>query len=131
MSRRGGILLELLVAGVLLGTLLVLGAQLLKVAADGRRESDRRQAALDELANVLERVAARPWTELTESALAQEKLSPETEKQLPGAELKIAVAEQPQQPIAKRLTVSIRWRDRGGEFIKPLSITTWKYKTED
>ncbi len=57
-------LLELAVAGALLGTLLVVCLQLLQATAAQRRLADQRQLALLEVGNVLERLAARPWSDL-------------------------------------------------------------------
>ena len=65
MTRRGMTLLELAVAGTLLGTLLVVCLQLLQATAAQRRAADQRQLALLEVGNVLERLAARPWADLT------------------------------------------------------------------
>ena len=75
-TRRGIMLMEVAVAGALVGTLLVVCLQLVSAAAAQRRAADQRQCALLELGNVMEQIAARPWAELTTAALSQEKLSP-------------------------------------------------------
>jgi hypothetical protein len=131
MTRRGAMLLETIVAGALLGTLLVLCLQLLGAAAAQRRAADQRQCAVQELANVVERVAARPWAELNTTALATEKLSPWAADQLPGAQLKIEVSTNTKQPEAKRIALSLRWQDRSGQLLPPLTITTWRYRIAD
>ena len=71
---------------------MVICLQVLSAALAQRRAADQQQCALFELGNVMERVAARRWTELTTAALVQEKLSSAAANQLPGAELKIEVA---------------------------------------
>ena len=63
MTRRGMTLLELVVAGALLGTLLVVCLQLLAATAAQRRAADQRQLAVLEVGNVMERLAARPWAD--------------------------------------------------------------------
>ena len=128
MTRRGMVMLEAIVAGTLLGTLLVVCLQLLSAAAAQRRAADQRQCAILELANVMERVAARPWAELTAAALAQEKLSPSAAGQLPGAELKIEISTDAKDPDAKRITATLRWQDRSGQLVAPMTLTTWRYR---
>ena len=124
-------LLELAVAGALLGTLLVVCLQLLSAAVAQRRAADQRQCAMVELDNVMEQGTARPWAELTTAALAQEKLSPSADRQLPGAELKIEVFTAADQPNAKRITAALRWQDRSGRLLVPVTLTTWRYKIFD
>ena len=76
-------------------------------------------------------IAARPWAELTTAALAGEKLSPSAAGQLPGAELKIEVSTVPSEPNAKRITATLRWQDRSGQLVAPVTLTTWRYKIAD
>lgn len=131
MTRRGMMMIELAVAGVLVGTLLVVCLQLLSAALAQRRAADQRQCALLELGNVMEQVAARPWTELTTAILSQEKLSPSADSQLPGAELKIEVSPLADEPNAKRIIAALRWQDRGGQLLAPVTVTTWRYRIVD
>ena len=128
MTRRGMMMLEALVAGTLLGTLLVVCLQLLSAAAAQRHAADQRQCAILELANVMERVAARPWAELTTAAVTQEKLSPSALDQLPGAELKLQIYTDTTDPDANRITATLRWQDRGGQLVAPIKLTTWRFR---
>ena len=121
-------MVEMVVAGAVVGALLVVCLQLLSAAVAQRRAADQRQCALVELGNVMEQIAARPWAELTTAALSQEKLSPSAERQLPGAELKIEVFASAGEPNAKRITAALRWRDRSGQLLAPATLTTWRYK---
>jgi hypothetical protein len=125
--RRGMTLMELAVAGTLLGTLLVVCLQLLQATAAQRRTADQRQLALFELGNVLERLSARPWAELTPKSVAGEKPSAWLGNRLPGAELKIEVTTPASEPSAKRIVVSLRWQQRGGRYLPPVKITTWRF----
>lgn len=127
MTRRGMTLMELAVAGVLLGTLLVVCLQLLQATAAQRRNTDQRQLALIELGNVLERLSARPWAELTPKSVAGEKPSAWLGNRLPGAELKVEVTTSASEPGAKRIVVSLRWQERGGRYLPPVRITTWRF----
>lgn len=81
----------------------------------------------------MERIAARPWAELTTAVLSQEKLSSSAVGpwELPGAELKIEVFTSADEPNAKRITAALRWQDRSGQLIAPVTLTTWRYKIMD
>ncbi len=122
-------ILELVIAGALLGTLLIVCLKMLGAVADWRRESDRRQLALFEVANVMERIASLPWDELTPEAVTAVRLPDNIRQRLPGAELKIEVSDSPpeRKPPSKRIVVSIRRRDRAGRMLPPVGIATWRY----
>jgi hypothetical protein len=122
-------LLELLVASVLVGTLLAACVELLSAASACRRAADERNCALVELGNVMERVVARPWAELTTSALAGERLSAWADRQLPAARLAIEVAAGGAEPDSKRITAALQWEDRHRQPVAPLRLTTWKYRS--
>jgi hypothetical protein len=125
--RRGAVILELIVATAMLGALLTVCLKLCSVTTAQRRAAEEQQCASLELANVMERVAERPWNQLTTAALATEHISAPAGAQLPGAELKIEVSAPAGQPEAKRLTATLRWPDRDGRT-KPLALTMWKYR---
>jgi Tfp pilus assembly protein PilE len=129
--RRGMTLVELAVAGALLGTLLVVCLQLLAATAEQRRSVDQRQLAVLEVENAMERLAARPWTDLTPQAVAPPQLSPSARNRLPGAEWKIEVTAPSNEPLAKRIAVSLRWQDHAGQFVKPVRIVTWRWKGKE
>jgi len=66
--------------------------------------------------NVLERLAARPWADLTPKTVANEKPADWLGNRLPGAELKVEVTTPSDEPSAKRIVVSLRWQDRNGRY---------------
>lgn len=118
-------------AAALVGTLLVVCLKLVASVTAQRRAADQRACAMLELGNVMERVTARPWAELTTDALSSETLSPSAERQLPGAELKIEVTTSADEPDAKRITATLCWQDRSGSLLAPMTLTTWRFKTVD
>jgi prepilin-type N-terminal cleavage/methylation domain-containing protein len=128
-KHRGMTLIELAVAAALLGTLLTVSLKMLAASADLRRVTDQRQAAALAAGNLLERLAARPWNELTPELAAAEKLSPEAAGQLPYAELKIEITEQTSDENlpAKRIAVTLGWRGPGGQPVAPVKLVTWRY----
>jgi hypothetical protein len=121
-------LLELAVAATLLGTLLVVSLQLATALAAQRHVADQRQIAILEMGNVLERVASRPWAELKQESAAAERISPMALRRLPAAELKVEITESTAKPPAKRIAVSLRWKDGHGQMLPPMTVTTWKWK---
>jgi prepilin-type N-terminal cleavage/methylation domain-containing protein len=130
MRRRGMTLLELVAAAALLGTLLVVCLQLLVATAQQRKVADQRQLALLEVENAMERLAARPWSELNPQTAAGQ-LSSSVRSRLPDAELKTEVTTSAAEPLAKRIAVTLRWRDVSGQFTKPVTIVTWRWKTDE
>jgi Tfp pilus assembly protein PilV len=127
--RRGSTLLEMMIAAAMLGTLLTVCLQLCQAAAGQRRAADQRQCATLELANLMDRIAAQPWEELTAAALAGERPSPWAAGQLPGAELKVDISAPGDEPDARRITAALRWQDRSGRLGPPLQLTTWRYRS--
>jgi hypothetical protein len=128
MVRRGFTIVEAVTGAAMLGMLLAVCLQLMGAVAAQRRTVDQRQWATVELGNVLERITARPWAELTPQAVAGQQPAETIRNRLPGAELKIEISTPAAEPDAKRIVVSLRWRDRSGDFLPPLTVTTWKYR---
>ena len=125
--RRGFLLMEVIVAAAVFGALLTVCLQLVSAAAAQRRAAQQRAAALTELGNVMERLATRPWPELT-AAAAAEKLPPDLAARLPGAVLHVAVATPAAEPAARQVTATLSWEDRNGKPVAPLRLTTWRYR---
>ncbi len=86
-------MIELLVAASLLATLLTVCVQLSGAASAEQRALRQRQAAMNEAANVLERLAIRPWNELTDKGLGNLPLSAAARQSLPAARLEVRVAQ--------------------------------------
>jgi type II secretory pathway pseudopilin PulG len=117
-ARRAGFLLgELLITVILLAVAMTVAVRLVGWVALEQRAAERRERALMEASNLLERLAA-----------ARAALSPAAQQALPGAELKVEVTEVDSPLPAKRLRVQVRWRDRSGGFEAPIRLTTWVYR---
>jgi prepilin-type N-terminal cleavage/methylation domain-containing protein len=127
MRRRGMTLLELVVAAALLGTVMVVCLQMLAATTHQRKVADQRQLALLEVENAMERLAVRPWNDLTPQTPAAQ-LSPAVRGRLPGADLKVEVTASAAESLAKRIAVSLRWKDDSGQFTKPVTIVTWRWR---
>ena len=124
--RRGFSMIELLVAAGLLATLLTVCVQLSGVASAEQRALGQRQAAMNEAANVLERLSIRPWNELTDKDLGELPLSAAARQSVPDGRLEIHVAQPADQPGAKRISVILRWPDRDGRPEQTARLTAWR-----
>jgi len=125
--RRGFTLIEVGVAGALLLVTMAMTAQALGWMAAERRAADRRREAVQEAANVLERLAARPWAELTPESARALRLSGPARRALPGGELAVDIAE---RDGLKRIAVTVRWRGRSGGPEAPARLTAWVGRRE-
>ncbi len=126
--RRGFTMLEITAATVMLATAMTLTVQLLYGVAAERRAAERRLCAVQEVANLMERVAARPWGEVTPESLKAVSLSPRTIQALPGGELTATVDDSAATRGEKRIRLRLRWRDRAGTWTSPVRLTAWIYR---
>jgi hypothetical protein len=128
-ARRGYLLVELSMATMLLAVAMVLTVQLLGWTASERRAVERHERAVQEAANLMERLTALPWDRATPEAAAAVQLSPSSRQALPGCELTASVVSLGTDPPAKRIRVLIRWRNRSGVFEAPVRLTAWIYRS--
>ena len=80
---RGVTLVEVIVSGILLGAVMMVALPTLGWIARERRAADRRQEAIAELENMMDRFSARPWQQITPEAAARIALSDSIRRQLP------------------------------------------------
>ena len=94
-----------------------------------RRAWDRRQWAAQEISNLMEEAASRPFAEVSAAGLKGLALSPHARALLPGAELAAEVAENEPTggPGSKRVAIRLRWHNRSGEWDAPVRLTSWVY----
>jgi hypothetical protein len=126
--RRGIVMLEVIVGCGLLAILLAVCAQLLSTTAIARRNSERRAIALEEAANIIERVIAVPFADMTSERLADIKLSPEVQQILPGGVAELVVEDETGELPSKRVSVKITWKGAAGRTEAPARITYWAYQ---
>jgi hypothetical protein len=129
-GRRGSFLLELALSAAMLMIAMGLTVKVLGWVGAQRRASDRRQVAVQEVANLMERLSARPFESVTSGAARELPLSPRARQSLPGVELKVDVSTD--SPAggsgSKRLALQLRWRGRSGEWDTPVHLTSWIYR---
>jgi hypothetical protein len=122
---RGLTTFEIVMATVVLGVAMMLTVRCLGWVVRERRSIDRRAIAVQEAANLMERLTAQSWKDLTPETFGDQTLSEEAIRSLPGAELKVAVADRPGELLLKRIRVQLRWRGRSGGYEAPVRLTAW------
>ncbi|MFH1264389.1 MAG: hypothetical protein ABIK89_01590 [Planctomycetota bacterium] len=127
--RRGSSLLEVTAAGILLAMMLTVSLQFFRATAAQRRGLQARRTAVEEVANVMERLSARPWEELTAENAGQVEPSPEVRQALSGSELKIDVLQTEGEPEGKRITVALRWPAGPEQPDRSVRLVAWRYRS--
>jgi hypothetical protein len=125
--RRGSLLPELAMSAVMLSIAMGLTIKVLGYAGQQRRSADQRQRAMLEVANMMERITALPFDELTAERARRVAISPAAAGSLGGAELAVEVTDETPGPgrAARRVAVRLRWKGRSGEWEAPVRLTTW------
>ncbi|MHB1561779.1 MAG: hypothetical protein ACYC61_30385, partial [Isosphaeraceae bacterium] len=119
-------LIELIIAAGLLAVILSLTVKVLGQVGQQRRAAERRQRALVEASNAMERITARPYDEITPRSAAAVKLSPDAAAAVPGAELNVDVRDEPASGVSsRRVAVRLRWKDSAGQWEAPVHLVTW------
>jgi hypothetical protein len=126
-GRRGSLLAEVTMATVLLMIAMTLTVKVLGSVALERRASERRQRAVLEVANLMERITAYPFEDVNADLAGRMALSPAARQSLPDSELVLDVAASEPGPgrSAKRIAIRLRWRGRDGEWQAPVRLTSW------
>jgi hypothetical protein len=120
-------LLEITLAAGLLGVLMTVSVQMLRMMGDRQRAGERRAAALQTVDALAEQLGNMTWDELTPAA-GDELTIPETMKRhLPGAVLHATVVEESEPISAKRLTIELKLDGPRGQAAAPVRLTTWAF----
>jgi Tfp pilus assembly protein PilV len=127
-GRAGFSLVELTIASILLGTVMLTAIPTLAWINRVSQSAERQQAALLGAGNLMERLSARPWDEMTPETMAAITLPDDLARQLPGADLRITVEALPDNLAAKQLTIELRWEESStGMKSPPVRLTAWVY----
>ncbi len=127
-SRRGLGIVELLMAAILLSTMFLIAAPVLRIAMVTSRQNDRQTEALTTAANILEEITLQPWDEITPESAGNISLPDAIAQQLPEAELQVLVEP---EGDAKRIRVQLSWQGTNDKRSAPVGLTTWVYPTGD
>ncbi len=128
-------MVEMMAGAAILVALLAVSMQFLHATAIYRRATRQREVAIQEVANLMERLAAVPWQELTPEKVRQVELSEPARHELPGAKLTIEVGPSPDDPSAdkssaKRIAVALAWEDQSRRLGRPIRLSAWRYRSE-
>ena len=127
--RRGGYaMVELTISTLLIAAALAIVVQSVGWLAAQRRGAERRQRAIQEAANLMERLALRPWDELTPELARSLTLSPATSSALRDGMLDVAIAPGRGEPASKSVAITIRWGDRSGVPSAPVRLVAWVHR---
>ena len=130
-SGAGFTLLEVCVAAAVVAAAAVICVQFLTTTLQHGRVLRDQQYARQEAANVMERLAAWPWEELTGERAAEVQISAWAREALPGAVMKVDVLPSAAEPEAQRIVVEISWPDRPHRAGRPVRLVSWRYRAAD
>ena len=126
--RRGVLLIELIITGVVLGGILTMVVPTLTWVGHERRATERHQQALSEAANMMERLAALPWDSLTDESIEKLGLDAQVGRTLPGARLAISLHTPPGQAGSRRLALELAWPDQPGKRAAVIRLSAWRHR---
>ena len=115
---------------VLLMIAMTLTVKVLGWIAHERRAADRRERAVVEVANLMERITAHRFEEVTpELARRADAFRARHGQSLPDPELAVldGAGEGTGALAAKRIAIRLRWRGRSGEWEAPVRLTSWMH----
>lgn len=128
--HRGVTLIEVSVSILLVASLgsLVVGG----LVSRGRQQHsiDVRELAVVEAGNLMEQLTSLSWNDLTQERLAPLMLSDNFRQALPAATWELTVEPSTEKPEAKRIGIKIEYRDRVGQPVRPVRLTSWVYRIE-
>ena len=128
--RRGFGLIEMAVSGVLFAAMVVLTIQLVGWVALDRQANLRRESAIRQVSNVMERALGRPWSDLSNEGLAPlAAVVNESKAVAPGRLTIVVIAEPPVDGLGqKKLVVAVEWPDRTKVAEAPVRLIAWAYE---
>jgi hypothetical protein len=120
-------LAEVAMATAILMIAMSLTVKVLGWVALERRAAERRQRAVLEVANVMERITAYPFEEVTPDLTRRIRLSTTTGQSLPDSDLSVEVTNSDPGAgrSAKRIAIRLRLKGRSGEWEAPVRLTSW------
>ena len=125
-QRRGFTLLEIIIAGAILTSLTVIALQMMRNVSIQRRSLADRRAAIQAADNVMERLFALPWDDLTEERIAE--LNFVGSQSSAERDVKVAIHSVEQPMPGRRIAVRVDWRSRVVEEQLSTRITAWRFQ---
>ena len=129
-TARGAMILESTVALVILGAAVISVSHLSVVLVAQQRSCLQRQLARQEAANLMERLHALPFADLTEDRVQSLAPSPTTQRGLASLQHAVTVEDAGGMPRGRRIVVEVRWTNPAGRPAGPIRLTAWRYSPE-
>lgn len=126
---RGFTILEIVVSMILLGSVLAIVVPLTKRAVDQRRQAETRRAALIEVSNALERLAADPTTWPEPGTATDVPLPDRLAARLREPRLVVASAALSGPPSGRRFDASLTWAEPTGGRSAPLRLSAFAFES--
>jgi type II secretory pathway pseudopilin PulG len=127
-SRSGSLVIELMVAGSLLVVVTASLIPTLGWLVRQRKFNQERQAATLAVGNLMERLTALGWNELTSRRGEQFQLSEPLQNQL--SEPRLTVTVETEDDAAKYVFIQLSWQLGPGRAAPPVRLAAWVYRRE-
>jgi len=127
-NRKGVSLIEMIVAVVLLGAVMTTAVPVFGWTIQQRRAANQRQFAIQEVANLMERVAADDWADVSKQSLEDLAPTQRMRQALSDPEWDFRVTQVDGPPVAKRVKIQVTWRDRAGNQVSPVRLIGWLHQ---
>lgn len=128
--RAGFTIVELIATLILLGVVFTVSISILLAVTHSRRVAEQRQFAMQYAANLLEQAASRQWSQLTPGPQQLNPIPPDLATVLPDLEQSVEVTDLQKDFHSRQIAVTIRWKDRQGQYVAPMRLTGWAYPQE-
>lgn len=129
--RSGFTVVETVCTCLLLSILFTMTIPALLMVARERKSTEQRQFALQHVANLLEEVATREWSELKLGEAAIPEAEPDLMSILPELKRTMVITESDTKPVCRQITATIRWQNQAGQHVAPIRLSTWIYPPKE
>jgi hypothetical protein len=128
-NRRGTLLAEVGISTVVLMIVMGLTVKVLATIGQERRAASDRQLGALEAGNLMERITAHPFDQVTPELTQNISISDVTRRSLRDCELAVALSGGEKSAAgvqsAKRVMIRLRWKGPGGQWVSPVRLTSW------
>jgi hypothetical protein len=77
----------------------------------------------------MERATSEPFDRVSEETVKALTGAAEAGRWLPGADWEVSVTDDRSAPVpARRVALRLRWKERSGNWVAPVRLTSWVYK---
>ena len=122
---RGATLVELVISGMLLSSMMLIVVPMLKLVHGQGRFTDERQEALAEVTNIMERIVTAPFDELSTAQLKRYRVSRHVARQLREPQLRISAVAESGRKETVRIEIELDWIGRTARRERPVRLIAW------